>query len=290
VSELLGAGEGSARARLVMSVHGQGPCVTGGAGVFRGDRFEALHTRGQASRVIQALGELAAQVEEVGTRSLLLFDVGEGLIHCRDVFGARRSGSGQDQRQVTDVVRHRRPRAAQRRTTRAHRAVEILGQAAGFAELTMSERLLGHGRHDGLVVLRTPVRTLSIASTSTGLKVGLVSAALIDAEVYGEHPVMTRGGVVTGVPVGEPEAWCVVKPTNEVDLAVADEFLSANASPSGPVPYCPEGAALMEPAAIKRYTLRGAMNAGMAAFVYLDAVSRGEIEPNLQYDECHLLK
>lgn len=159
--------------------------------------------------------------------------------------------------------------------------MDPLISTSGDAELWM--KLCNFG-------LRTPVRVLAVSSTTSGLKASLVSAAMIDAEVYGDRPVMTRGGIVLGVPVGEPQAWCVSKPTTESELAATDEFLAQNASASGPVPYCPEGLPLMEASAIRRYTLRGAMNAGMAAFVYLDALSRGEIEPSLQYDECHLLQ
>src|SRR5690606_10982985 len=94
--------------------------------------------------------------------------------------------------------------------------------------------------------LRTPVRVLAVSSTTSGLKASLVSAAMIDAEVYGDRPVMTRGGIVLGVPVGEPQAWCVSKPTTESELAATDVFLAQNASASVPVPYCPEGLPLME--------------------------------------------
>jgi len=138
--------------------------------------------------------------------------------------------------------------------------------------------------------MRTPVRVLQVTAASTGPSVGLSSGEFIDAAAYGDHPVMTRGGVVDGVAVGEPDAWCIRKPTDEEGLAAAEELRAASPTPSGPVPYCPEGILAMEPAAVERYALRGAMNAGMAAFVYLDAVSRGEVEPNLQYDECHLLQ
>jgi hypothetical protein len=40
----------------------------------------------------------------------------------------------------------------------------------------------------------------------------------------------------------------------------------------------------------KQWALRGAMNAGLAVFSYLDAIAKGKIKPALQYNECSKLK
>ena len=37
------------------------------------------------------------------------------------------------------------------------------------------------------------------------------------------------------------------------------------------------------------FALRGAMNAGQAVFVYLQAIANGEVKPQLLYDECERL-
>jgi len=112
---------------------------------------------------------------------------------------------------------------------------------------------------------------------------------LIDADVYGESLVMTPAGVRSGVPNGEAMAWCLEKPLDAVKLGFLDEFRVANLVDGQPIPYCPDGLLTWSQADIDEYTLRGAINAGLAVFAYLDAIAKGEVEPQLLFDECQKL-
>lgn len=110
----------------------------------------------------------------------------------------------------------------------------------------------------------------------------------LDPTAYGSHPVATPDGLATtGVPDDASDAWCYVKPTTPEAVALSDEYLAMHPIEGGSVPYCPDGVPTMTQAEVDQWIKRGAMNAGKAVFVYLDAVAKGEIEPQIGYDECH---
>ncbi len=127
-----------------------------------------------------------------------------------------------------------------------------------------------------------------------------------DAEVL-DH----RGRIVRGV---RPENFfpvCFRRPGNAVELALADKYLQARpiGGPGGPIiPYCPKE--LFEPdpkrwllksefdhessrstlVDVVRWKLRGAVNAGLAVFVYLDQLQRGLVKPKPAFNKCEELK
>ena len=177
-----------------------------------------------------------------------------------------------------------------------HGATSLIEQN-GDAE--MWERLCTFGQKAPVRVLQTPwdspSRRFFIASVDGG------RYALYDADAYGARPVMTRQGIVTGVSTGEPFPWCILRPTDPAELAIAQAFLSQpeNLVSGQPVPFCPNPDELSPPltwaemllTAEERdqWALRGAMNAGMAVFVYLDAIAKGQTKPKLQFNQCQSL-
>ncbi|HEX3678457.1 MAG TPA: hypothetical protein VHU90_01915, partial [Galbitalea sp.] len=109
---------------------------------------------------------------------------------------------------------------------------------------------------------------------------------LYDPDAYGTAPVMTQHGLANGVGPDDEQAWCM-DPT----LASAEIDGIRNG-----VPYCPSPAApktwddvLWNRDEQEQWATRGAMNAGEAVFVYLDAIAHGTIQPKFQYNECSKL-
>jgi mono/diheme cytochrome c family protein len=99
--------------------------------------------------------------------------------------------------------------------------------------------------------------------------------------------------------------WCIRKPQNAETLAHLEDWRATNLSPDGtPYPLCPEMTAGGDPyvpasddvppstdphlavTALERWAIRGAINAGNAAFLHLDAVARGVATPSPAYNEC----
>jgi mono/diheme cytochrome c family protein len=78
--------------------------------------------------------------------------------------------------------------------------------------------------------------------------------------------------------------WCV-EPVESERQAAVDSFRERYAKNERLPPYCPAGLQLVDRDVWSR---RGAMNAGVMVFLYLDAVSRGQLTP-LRYDECDRL-
>ncbi len=121
------------------------------------------------------------------------------------------------------------------------------------------------------------------------------------ADWYGPNPVMDhRGQVRTGLTADNWFPMCVQKPTAAADLAAADELLQAH--PVGGVagnviPYCPTG--FVTPAHQlktgtsgyddgQKWAARGAINAALAVFLYLDEIERDATKRQPLYNECEL--
>ena len=110
---------------------------------------------------------------------------------------------------------------------------------------------------------------------------------MIDQADYGDGRLMTRAGVQTDIPADEPVLWCFDRPTDPTALLRANEFYSSELGVEVEnIPYCPQDASFWTEQQIQDYMLRGAMNAGLVVFAYLDAIARDEIEPQLEYNEC----
>lgn len=123
-----------------------------------------------------------------------------------------------------------------------------------------------------------------------------------------DHPVGNRlGKMQLGIQPDNYLPWCVV-PTASVPLEAVKARFTAEGVPDSLMPICPEVLfatafggkqihalppialpALDNTAVMSRITRRGAMNAGMAAYYYLDGFTKGTFTPAPAYDECKVV-
>lgn len=121
------------------------------------------------------------------------------------------------------------------------------------------------------------------------------------ADWYGANPVMDhRGQVQTGLTADNWFPMCVQKPVAPAELAAADRLLHANAvggTAGGVIPYCPDGfvtsARQLKAGATgyddgEKWGARGAINAALAVFLYLDQIERDATKRQPLYNECEL--
>ena len=126
----------------------------------------------------------------------------------------------------------------------------------------------------------------------------------------GDQPVFRRAVIRAANSLhalSEPIAWCLRRPQladffgNEAafqeSLAKAEQFVTELGIDGQPLPFCPEPFSMTGPAQnlwnldeLQRWELRGAMNAGLAVFSYLDEVAKGVQPRALQYNECQNLQ
>lgn len=121
---------------------------------------------------------------------------------------------------------------------------------------------------------------------------------LYDPDAYGNNPVMTPHGVVNGVG-NEPYTWCAATREMLTPIGKGDGPDETYKIPAG-MPTCPDPKQFSPPKTwsdvlwkqerANQWALRGAMNAGLAVFSYLDAIAKGKVKPALQYNECSSLK
>jgi hypothetical protein len=120
-----------------------------------------------------------------------------------------------------------------------------------------------------------------------------------------DHPVGNRlGKVQIGIQPDNYLPWCV-KPTFDFPLEAVKARFLAEGVPESIAPICPDelfatafGGKLLHilpgtvnpsfdnAQALDRIKRRGAMNAGMSAYYYLDGVTKGTFEPAAAFDSC----
>ncbi len=127
-------------------------------------------------------------------------------------------------------------------------------------------------------------------------------------------PVMNHRGIIeTGVTAANTMPSCVIKPSEPAVVALVTQFLKDN--PAGaagePLPFCPAELFQTGPdgtpkwqlrkvrdEATSRYTFvdgdkwsaRGAMNAGLAVFLYLQEIEKGAIKPKPAFNHCEEIR
>ncbi|HVZ31677.1 MAG TPA: hypothetical protein VG963_04580, partial [Polyangiaceae bacterium] len=97
--------------------------------------------------------------------------------------------------------------------------------------------------------------------------------------------------------------WCVLRPTTPDELAaLVEEFHRERPSDPSDPPYCADELAgatpktqahagpLFDVADARDWVRRGAMNAGLSVFAYLDALAKGQTPRPVEYDHCEELK
>jgi hypothetical protein len=106
-----------------------------------------------------------------------------------------------------------------------------------------------------------------------------------------------RGNVTTGLQPGNTAPWCMLAPdANDQNAQVALAQVQATRG-SNPLPICPSDwfndANRVSGDDLDKWTLRGAMNAGMSVFLYLDKLEHDALQnkgPQPTYDDCQALK
>ena len=146
-----------------------------------------------------------------------------------------------------------------------------------------------------------------------------------DAPYPSSAPVMDqRGHIVNGITADDVFPICVRQPADAAQAKIADDWVNANPvrTPEGSankIPYCPKelfetvsgpvDGVSGQPTIVQRWVVpssivggnpsydganrwadRGAINAGLAVFLYVDQLSKGLVQPQVLYNQCALLK
>jgi mono/diheme cytochrome c family protein len=99
-----------------------------------------------------------------------------------------------------------------------------------------------------------------------------------------DAPVMNaKGEKVMGVTAKEPMPWCIVLPDGEILKQRATEWAASKG-----LALCPDAAARMNSEDARVWATRGAINAGLSVFLYLQGIAAGA-PPALRYDQCEQL-
>jgi hypothetical protein len=115
-------------------------------------------------------------------------------------------------------------------------------------------------------------------------------------------PVMDHHGRIhQGLGADNPFPICVEKPQNPTEVGYADAALKSIAvtGTGAVIPYCPPGFVTpdnllkydgMDFPDAKRWAARGAINAAMAVFMYLDQIERDPGKRQPLYNHCEQLR
>jgi hypothetical protein len=112
-----------------------------------------------------------------------------------------------------------------------------------------------------------------------------------------------HGSIEDGIAPGNTMPWCLRVPKDPTKKSAATSWVSdaAHFLNGRPMPFCPEsvvppsdnyppnGDGRMTSDDIDRWTYRGAINAGMSVFLYLDDLVKRGATPQPRYDQCELL-
>ena len=106
-----------------------------------------------------------------------------------------------------------------------------------------------------------------------------------------------RGDVTTGLQLGNTAPWCLMQPDATDTNAQTALAQVQSARGSEPLPMCPTDwfidANRVSDVDLDKWTLRGAMNAGMSVFLYLDKLEHDALQgngPQPPYDDCQALQ
>jgi mono/diheme cytochrome c family protein len=192
---------------------------------------------------------------------------------------------------------------------------EFTGLIGSNADAEMWLRICSLGNRQ-IVRVVSPANDEWRPATGAPKQVGIRTVeSLYWADGYpASAPVMDhRGRVTEGIDRGNLFPMCVKKPTVPADQTAADQYLDANRV--GPdrsrIPYCPEtlfaadesqsnirkwqlksrliGGSTPVFADAELWAIRGAVNAGLAVFLYVDQLERGATKPRPPFNRCEEL-
>ena len=100
-----------------------------------------------------------------------------------------------------------------------------------------------------------------------------------------------QGEVEMGIAPGNSAPWCVRRPAVPENVAFFEEYWTEHVGATQPIPYCPQTfldstTNLFTDEDAERWSVRGAVNAGLVVFLYLDALAKGEVQRLIPYDRC----
>jgi hypothetical protein len=140
------------------------------------------------------------------------------------------------------------------------------------------------------------ITLFQIAHVTDALNMKVDYALFTRASYPVDQPVGDPSGNVTmGIAADNSDPWCIHRP----EIPTAEQAITnywTEPPPVGlgrtvPIPYCPETQVTrLDTAAVNRWSMRGAMNAGLSVFLYLDALARGDKQRPIPYDHCEDLK
>jgi mono/diheme cytochrome c family protein/cytochrome c5 len=122
------------------------------------------------------------------------------------------------------------------------------------------------------------------------------------ADLYGANPVMDhRGNLQTGLTASNYMPLCIETPTSASEKTYADQAIATFKVNGNAIPYCPDG--FLQPSNLLSFTAgsvpdyvdgskwaaRGAVNAALAVFSYLDEIERDSTKRQVPYNQCNLL-
>jgi mono/diheme cytochrome c family protein len=113
-----------------------------------------------------------------------------------------------------------------------------------------------------------------------------------DAPVGDQH-----GRVQMGIQPGNTAPWCLQKAFDQATADRVSQEWQAQGG-TGQPPYCPDAflgtddapANVFNDKDVERWATRGAMNAGMSVFLYLDALAKGKKAHPTPFDHCEQLQ
>jgi mono/diheme cytochrome c family protein len=112
-------------------------------------------------------------------------------------------------------------------------------------------------------------------------------------DAYGSGAVGDeRGGVRPALDDTNQAPWCIREPDAKLRVEV-DKFWTDHGGGGTQPPYCPQALVVeanrLTEDAVTAWTQRGAMNAGLSVFLYLDALGKGEKKRLPEYNRCEEL-
>ena len=120
-------------------------------------------------------------------------------------------------------------------------------------------------------------------------------------DLYGANPVMDQhGNLTTGITAGNVFPLCIPKPTNPTELNFANAALAAAPVNGNVIPYCPNGIVQSSNALEvdggtgdhvdgRKWAARGAINAALAVFLYLEGIESDPSSRPVPYNQCNLI-
>jgi mono/diheme cytochrome c family protein len=121
-------------------------------------------------------------------------------------------------------------------------------------------------------------------------------------DAYGANPAMDAAGNITTGLAGNTFPICIAKPTNATEADAATQWLAAHKVRGNAIPFCPpgfltddrklavdvqaDGADFVD---ARKWAARGAVNAALGVFLYLDQIERDPTKRKPLYNQCSLI-